>query len=91
MESKICGIKDSFTLNYIINHKFPPQLFNLETDPKELKDLGSHPELKSVRDSLEERLNEWVRTRRLRSTISHQTIEARTGTAKERGYLFGIW
>ena len=25
MESKICGIKDSFTLNYIINHKFPPQ------------------------------------------------------------------
>jgi len=25
MESKICGIKDSFILNYIINHKFPPQ------------------------------------------------------------------
>ena len=25
MESKICGIKDSYTLNYIINHKLPPQ------------------------------------------------------------------
>ena len=25
MESKICGIKDSFTLKYIINHKLPPQ------------------------------------------------------------------
>ena len=25
MQSKICGVKDSFTLNYIINHKFPPQ------------------------------------------------------------------
>ena len=25
MDSKICGIKDSFTLNYIINHKFSPQ------------------------------------------------------------------
>ena len=76
---------------YIRYQKFPPQLFDLQTDPKELKDLGSDSELKSVRDILEERLNEWVRTRHLRSTISHQTIDSRTGTAKERGYLFGVW
>ena len=24
MQSKICGIKDTKTLNYLINHKYPP-------------------------------------------------------------------
>ena len=25
MDAKICGVKDSITLNYIINHKNPPK------------------------------------------------------------------
>ena len=24
MKTKICGVKDSKTLNYLINHKYPP-------------------------------------------------------------------
>ena len=26
MQSKICGVKDSETLNFLINYKYPPQL-----------------------------------------------------------------
>jgi phosphoribosylanthranilate isomerase len=37
MESKICGIKDSFTLNYIINHKFPPQYIGFICNYKKSK------------------------------------------------------
>ncbi|MDP6093116.1 MAG: sulfatase-like hydrolase/transferase [SAR324 cluster bacterium] len=76
---------------YIQYQKFPPQLFDLQSDPKELKDLGSDPTKKPIRDDMETRLNEWIRKRRLRSTISHETIDARTGTAKDRGYMFGVW
>ena len=25
MDAKICGVKDSNTLNFIINHKYPPK------------------------------------------------------------------
>ena len=37
MESKICGIKDSFALNYIINHKFPPQYIGFICNYKKSK------------------------------------------------------
>ena len=26
MQSKICGVKDSETLNFLLNYKYPPQL-----------------------------------------------------------------
>ena len=26
MQSKICGVKDSETLNFLINYKYPPEL-----------------------------------------------------------------
>ena len=26
MQSKICGVKDSETLNFLVNYKYPPQL-----------------------------------------------------------------
>ena len=32
--SKICGISDSKTLNYIINHQYPPQFFGFICYPK---------------------------------------------------------
>jgi len=37
MESKICGIKDSFILNYIINHKFSPQYIGFICNYKKSK------------------------------------------------------
>jgi len=32
-----------------------------------------------------------MRTRRRRTTLTHQVVEQRTGNAKARGFLFGVW
>ena len=48
MESKICGIKDSFTLNYIINHNFPPQYIGFICNYKNSKRFISFDKLKNL-------------------------------------------
>ena len=70
---------------------FCPQLFDLDNDPAELEDLGRSPSHESVRGAMQERLFAWLRQRRTRTTISNQTIEARTGTATDQGILIGVW
>ena len=32
MDAKICGVKDSNTLNFIINHKYPPKFIGFITN-----------------------------------------------------------
>ena len=32
MEAKICGINDSKTLNYIVNHNYPPKFEEKHSD-----------------------------------------------------------
>ncbi len=70
---------------------FVPQLFDLENDPEECHDLGTDPGLKSVRDELHLCLHDWHQRRIMRVGISEASIEASTGKAGERGYLFGAW
>ena len=48
MESKICGIKDSFILNYIINHNFPPQYIGFICNYKNSKRFISFDKLKNL-------------------------------------------
>jgi len=76
---------------YISYDNFPPQLFDLNVDPRELEDLGERPDYQSIRDELEALLTQWLRNRRIRTTITHELIEQRTDTAKERGIYFGVW
>ena len=76
---------------YVHFEKHPPQLFDLESDPLELKDLGRDPGHEDARADLRERLFNWMRARRLRVTMSDDAIAARTGKAHKRGYLFGVW
>ena len=71
--------------------KNPPMLFDLTNDPRELNDLGRDGEYEAVRADMHERLFDWVRHRRLRTTIPDEVIAASTGNAHNRGYLFGIW
>ena len=38
MDAKICGIKDTETLNYIVNHKNPPKFLGFITNyPKSIR------------------------------------------------------
>ena len=48
MDSKICGIKDSYTLNYIINHRFPPQYIGFICNYKSSKRFIDFDKLKNL-------------------------------------------
>jgi arylsulfatase A-like enzyme len=76
---------------YVRFEKFRPQLFDLEADPRELDDLGASDAHAAVRAELDERLFAWLRGRRMRTTLSDEEVGRRTGTARQRGYLIGVW
>jgi hypothetical protein len=76
---------------YIFYEGFRPQLFHLAEDPREQMDLGTDPAHVEQRTLLHEKLFHWMRTRRRRTTLTHQVVEQRTGNAKARGFLFGVW
>lgn len=71
---------------------YPCQLFDLQEDPHELHDRGADPALAHVRADLHERLFEWQRDARRRTTESDAQVENRTH-AHERmmGIQIGRW
>ena len=76
---------------YVSFDGFPPMLFNLSEDPKEIHDLGSQIEYSDICDKFEKLLADWMRQRKIRITVDHETIEKKTDNAKERGIYFGVW
>ena len=76
---------------FVLYEGFRPQLFDLENDPGELNDLGDNVGYVAVRREMSDRLFEWMRKRKLRTSLSNVDIGKRTGSAKKRGYLFGVW
>ncbi len=76
---------------YIEHACFPPELFDLENDPRELHDLGRDEGYAQIRSEHRDMLHDWLMMRKTRTAIDDATIEARTGGAAKRGYLFGRW
>lgn len=76
---------------YIAYEGFRPQLFDLVADPDEFADLGRSAGHAAIRAGLEARLFTWLRRRRIRTTMTDAEIEKRTGSARARGILFGVW
>jgi len=76
---------------YIHAEKMRPMLFDLETDPDELRDLGDDP---NYEDQLE-RLNalhfEWARQHHTRITLSPETIEKMTDSKEPPGIYIAYW
>jgi arylsulfatase A-like enzyme len=70
---------------------FRPLLFDLETDPQELEDLGANPDYKTHVDRLSERLLSWATENHARITRSDQDIEDFAGTEYHIGILIGFW
>ncbi len=67
------------------------QLFDLRADPGEFHDLGADPRTESIRAALRERLFDWLSTRKTRTTISEEEVEARTDVHKRHGIFYGVW
>ena len=70
---------------------FRPMLFDLETDPRELNDLGADPACEGERRRLAAELAEWGLRLSQRTTRSDAEIKAGRGHAQRRGILVGVW
>ncbi len=57
---------------------FPPMLFDLQTDPDELHDLGRDPATVAVRDRLTTAIFDWTRRERQRVTVSDADVARNT-------------
>ncbi len=75
---------------YIFYEGHRPQLFHLAEDAMEQNDLGDDPAFAERRAELHETLFHWLRNRRHR-VMPDTVVEQRTGSAKKRGYFFGVW
>ena len=74
---------------YIHVERMRPLLFDLETDPRELSDLGNDP---AYEDQIERMHNlhfEWTRRHHSRVTMSAQTVEEMTDNKEPPGIMIG--
>ncbi|MDI5934986.1 alkaline phosphatase family protein [Halomonas kalidii] len=76
---------------YIHYEQHRPQLFDLREDPHELEDLAARAAYQETCRAMEEALTNWSLERKTRVTVSNQRVAAATGSAHQRGYLFGVW
>lgn len=70
---------------------FRPMLFDLETDPEELTDLGAAPEYREIVDDMYDLAFAWARRMAQRTTISEAEIKSRMGRSARRGILLGVY
>jgi hypothetical protein len=73
---------------YVFYEGFRPQLFDLVNDPRELDDRGDDPAVSAICREHADRLFEWLRARRTRSTVSNDHILQRRRPA---GLVIGEW
>ena len=70
---------------------FRPMLFDLETDPQELVDLGESPDHRDVVAGMYEHLHAWFRRCDQRITRSRQALETTGPKAGRRGVAIGVY
>ncbi|MBI5901086.1 MAG: alkaline phosphatase family protein [Rhodocyclales bacterium] len=76
---------------YVHWEGFRPQLFDLTADPGEFADLGANPAYEEIRRQMRERLFDWLATRKRRTTVTLEQVEAGTAGHKRAGVFFGAW
>ena len=57
MDAKICGIKDSKTLNYLVNHNYPPRFIGFITNYPKSKRYIEYEKLKKLIDINKKNIN----------------------------------
>jgi arylsulfatase A-like enzyme len=70
---------------------FRPMLYDLETDPDELRDLGADPAFEGDRRRLMAVLDAWGLRLSQRTTVSEAQMAAKRGKSQRRGILVGVW
>ena len=70
---------------------FRPMLFDLETDPGELVDLGADPAFSEQRARMASALHAWSLRTSQRTTRSESQLATMRGRSQRRGILIGVW
>jgi arylsulfatase A-like enzyme len=70
---------------------FRPQLFDLQSDPGELIDLGADPRLGNERARLRDHLFDWLTTLKRRTTVADAEVRQRTDAHRQHGIEIGVW
>ena len=70
---------------------FRPMLFDMETDPLELRDVGGDSEYKEIIAMMYDRLGQWARRVSQRTTRSDQDILKMRGRSRRKGILLGLY
>ena len=76
---------------YIHFRHFPPQLFDLENDPDEFRDLGRDPAYETIRQDLHARLLDRLTARKNRVTMTDEGVRAMRGDEDSAGIIIGKW
>jgi arylsulfatase A-like enzyme len=77
---------------YVDFQGFEPQLFDLQEDPDELHDLGRDASCSGVRREMRERLREWRRTLRHRTSMTDAAVDGWLRHRSEPGGVrIGEW
>ena len=69
----------------------PPQLFDLESDPAEINDLGTAGGFEKVRAGLYDHLIDWTQRRRNRVGMDDHRASDRPGPGAAGGVTIGQW
>ncbi|MFM9970998.1 MAG: alkaline phosphatase family protein [Burkholderiales bacterium] len=77
---------------YVHFDGYGPQLFDLENDPQELRDLGSDAAHATVRAEMKERIFQWMRQRKNRVAMDDDSVNERFEARRKPGSaLIGRW
>jgi arylsulfatase A-like enzyme len=69
----------------------PEQLYDLQSDPEEMHDLGRDAGTLGRRIELRTQLFDWLARRKRRTTVSDAVVERGTHAHKRAGVYFGQW
>ena len=70
---------------------FRPMLFDMESDPQEMRDLGADPAYEPQRRRMAEALFKWSLRSAQRTTVSEAQAKDMRGRSMARGILVGVW
>ncbi len=89
-DARMCMIFDG-RWKYIHVETMRPMLFDLESDPDELSDLGSDPAYQDQVDRLRDLHFDWTRQHHARISLTAEQIEGMTDEREPPGILIAYW
>jgi arylsulfatase A-like enzyme len=88
-EARLIMVRDK-RWKYVHCEGFRPMLFDLQTDPQELNDLGADPAYEVERARLADAIFTWARKHHSRITVSPERVNQMAGR-EPPGILIGYW